>query len=141
MTIEVGGGVEFAADLQAGFGGGGGDELDDDLVADQRLAAPVLGDEQEEPMLDLVPLAGSGRQMADGDLQIEFVGPGLKLGLPQPHARAVAAAPSAVITSRLAPGYRAWPMLRHQRRIALTAKLAVSGPTPTLTQPALSAMS
>jgi hypothetical protein len=36
------------------------DQLDDDRAADQRLAAPVLGDEGEEPMLDVVPFAGAG---------------------------------------------------------------------------------
>ena len=40
------------------------DQLDDDLVADQRLAAPVLGDEGEQTVLDPVPFAGAGRQMA-----------------------------------------------------------------------------
>ena len=43
-------------------------------------------------MLDLVPLAGAGRQVADRDGQLEFVGQLLQLDLPQPHAIAVAAA-------------------------------------------------
>jgi hypothetical protein len=33
----------------------------DGLVADQRLAASILGDGREPPVLDLVPLAGAGR--------------------------------------------------------------------------------
>src|SRR4051812_21126768 len=44
-------------------------------------------------MLDLVPLAGARREVVDGDLDAEFVGQGLKLTLPEPHARAVAPAP------------------------------------------------
>ena len=37
-------------------------EIDDDLMTDQSLAPPVLGDEGE---LDLVPLAGARREVAD----------------------------------------------------------------------------
>src|SRR2546423_14160738 len=44
--------VEFAAHFQAGLGRGGGDQLHDDLVADERLAAPVDGDEREEAVLN-----------------------------------------------------------------------------------------
>ena len=80
-------GVDLAAHLEAGVGGGGRDQLDDGLVADERLAAPVLGDEREEAMLDLVPLAGAGRQMADRDGDVEFVGQALQLALPQPDPR------------------------------------------------------
>src|SRR5215203_1268797 len=49
--------------------------------------------------------------------------------------------PSAVITSRLAPGSRTWPISCHQRRIVCTAKAAVSWSIPTLTQPAWAARS
>ena len=81
-----------AAHREAGVGRGGGDQLDDDLVADQRLAAPVLGDEGEQAVLDLVPFAGAGREVADGHGQAGLVGEALQLELPQPDARAVAAA-------------------------------------------------
>ena len=59
--------IDLASHLQAGLGGRGGDQLDDDLMADERFAAPVSGDEREQAMLDLVPLAGAGRQVADRD--------------------------------------------------------------------------
>src|SRR5712672_4770312 len=39
--------VEFAAHGEAGFGGGGRDQFDDDPVADERLGAPVLADEEK----------------------------------------------------------------------------------------------
>ena len=78
-------GVEFAFDGETGFGCDCRDELDDGLVADQRLSTPVLGDEREEPMLDLVPFAGAWRQMANGDLDAELLGEGLKLDLPKAH--------------------------------------------------------
>ena len=38
------------------------DQIDDGFVADQRTPAPVLGDEGEHPVFDLVPLAGSGER-------------------------------------------------------------------------------
>src|SRR5665213_3967118 len=42
-------------------------------------------------MLDPVPLAGSGRQVAHGDRQAELVGEPLQFDLPQADTRAVAA--------------------------------------------------
>src|SRR5438309_6519259 len=59
--------VDVASDGEAGLGGSGADQLNDDVVADERLAAPVLGDVGKEAMLDAVPFAGAGRQMGDGD--------------------------------------------------------------------------
>ena len=37
-------GVEFAAHREAGFGGGGGDQLDDHPIADKGLGAPILAE-------------------------------------------------------------------------------------------------
>jgi len=54
-ALGVGATVEAALDGEAGAGGGAGDQLDDHLVGQQGLAAPVLGDEGEQPMLDPVP--------------------------------------------------------------------------------------
>ncbi len=42
-------------------------------MGDERLATPVLGDEREQAVLDLVPLAGPRRQMTDGDRESDFV--------------------------------------------------------------------
>ena len=61
-ALFVGVGVEAARNGEAGVGGGVGDQLDDDLVADQRFAAPVLGDEGKQTVLDFVPLASAGRR-------------------------------------------------------------------------------
>src|SRR6476660_1471231 len=52
-------GVDLGTDLEAGFGGGGGDQLDNDLMADERFAAPVLGDEREEAAPETQPLPSS----------------------------------------------------------------------------------
>ncbi len=88
----IGGGIEFASDGQAGLGGGRGDQLDDGLVADERLGTPVLADEGEEAVLDFVPLAGARRQMVDLDPEPGLVGQRLQFTLPQTDARTIAAA-------------------------------------------------
>ena len=67
---RIGGVIDLAFDVQSGAGRGRGDQLHDGLVADQRLTAPVLCDEREQTMLDPVPFAGAGRQMADGRWQM-----------------------------------------------------------------------
>jgi hypothetical protein len=54
-------GIDLAANFQTGFGGRRADRLDNDLVADERLATSVHGDEGEQAMLDLVPFAGAER--------------------------------------------------------------------------------
>ena len=66
--------------------------MDDGLEADERLAAPILGDEREQAMLDPVPLAGSGRQVTDRDGDAELVSESLQLALPQTDTHPVAAA-------------------------------------------------
>jgi hypothetical protein len=47
--------VDLGMDQESGSGGCGGDEVHDDLVTDQGFAAPVLADEGEQAMFDLVP--------------------------------------------------------------------------------------
>src|SRR5574340_1140264 len=53
--------VEFGVDGQPGAGRGRGDGLHDDFVTGERPSAPVHGDVGEEPVFDLVPLAGARR--------------------------------------------------------------------------------
>jgi len=96
--------VEFAAERQACFGRRGANQIDDDAIADQRLGTPVHADEREQAVLYLVPLAGSGRQVVDIDLDAEFVGQAFQLPVPQARARGVAAA--AVRGDRQVPGIR-----------------------------------
>ena len=55
-ALWIGGGVEFAADGQAGLGGGVADELDDGDATDQRRCAPGLSDEGEQAVLNTIPL-------------------------------------------------------------------------------------
>ena len=66
--------IELATNFQTCPGRCRSDQLDDDLMADERFAAPVAGNEREQTMLDLVPFAGAGRQVTHGDGNAEFVG-------------------------------------------------------------------
>ena len=66
--------IQFGAHFEAGLGRRCCDELDDDLMADERFATPVSSDEREQAMLDLVPFAGAGRQVTYGDGKAKFVG-------------------------------------------------------------------
>jgi hypothetical protein len=88
-SFGVGIGVEAGVDLEAGAGGGRGDEVDDDLVGEEWFAAPVLADKAEKPVLDFVPLAGGGREVADADGEAGVVCELLQLGLPELGAVAV----------------------------------------------------
>jgi len=110
-------------------------------MADQGPGAPILADEGEEAVLDFVPLAGAGWPVADHDVEAQFVGQLLQFAFPQPHPRALLPPPSAVISNRVAFGYRAHPTLSRHWRMLLTAKAAVSWSTPPLTHPALAARS
>jgi len=85
-------GVDFALHRESCLCGGCGDQVDDDLMTDQRLAAPVLTDEREEAVFDLVPFAGAWRKVTDRDLQPGFVSQLLQFPFPEPHSRSVTAA-------------------------------------------------
>src|SRR5487761_38310 len=69
------------------------DQINDDLVGGQRTPPPVLRDETEQSMLELVPLAGAGRKVTDLQGHSQFVGQTLQRLLPQSIAAAVTAAP------------------------------------------------
>src|SRR6266480_6146962 len=90
--VRIAPGVELTVDGETGSSGGGRYQVDDDTVAYQWLGAPVLRDEREQAMLNLVPFAGAGRKVTDGDRDADLVGEALQLALPQPNTRAVAAA-------------------------------------------------
>ena len=84
--------VDLATDAQPGLGPGRGDEVDDGHQAGQRPSAPVGADVGEQPVLDLVPLAGARREVADGDGKSRGVGQALEFPLPQADLGPVAAA-------------------------------------------------
>ena len=80
------------------------DQVDDGRMSQQRPPPPVLSDEREQPMLDFVPLACAGREMANRDRQPCPVRQALQFEFPKPHSGTVAAA--AVSCDQQAPGFR-----------------------------------
>jgi hypothetical protein len=67
-------GVNLSVDPQTGLGGRG---------ADQRLTPPILNDGGEQPVLDLISLAGAQRQMGHRDQQTGLIGVALQFVLPE----------------------------------------------------------
>src|SRR3954453_3540138 len=76
-TLGITAGVDVASDGEASIGRGGADQLDDDLMADERLAAPVLRNVGEQAMLNPVPFAGAGRQVGHRHGEAGFIGEAL----------------------------------------------------------------
>ena len=73
------------------IGGRAADKIDNDFATDQGPSPPVIGDVTEHPMFNLVPLAGSRREVANLDGQLQFIGKLLQLHLPEANAVSVAA--------------------------------------------------
>src|SRR4051794_4529803 len=140
-TFGVGGFVGFGVDAESGAGGGGADGLDDHFVAGQRPPAPVHGDVEEQPVLDLVPLRGTRWEVADGDRQAGAGGQRGQLGLPQPGAGAVGRATVGGDEPLPGAGVAPWPTASHHRAMVATAKAEVSWSIPTPTQPVFAARS
>lgn len=84
--------VEASVDDETGSVGRVSDQVDDRFVGAKGPPAPVGRDEGEEPVLDLVPLAGAWREVADVDRDSEFIGKALQLVLPDVRTMPVAAA-------------------------------------------------
>src|SRR5262245_60313575 len=91
-TFGIGQGVERTGDRQACFRFRVPDEVDDGHTVEPRPAPPILGNEAEHAMLDLIPLAGARRKVRDMDREVEGIGQPLQLGFPQAYATAVTAA-------------------------------------------------
>jgi hypothetical protein len=60
-SLLIGARVERAFNFQTGLGGRRADQLNHGEAVGERLAAPVLRDVTEQPVLDLVPLRCSWR--------------------------------------------------------------------------------
>ena len=56
---------QSASNLEPRLGGRRTDQLDDGLVAVQRLTGPMLADLTEEPVLNRIPFGGAGRKVAE----------------------------------------------------------------------------
>lgn len=76
--------IQSARDLQSLCGSGLSDEVDDGFLIAQWLAAPIGGDEGEQPVFDPVPFAGAGRKVTDREAQACLISKLLQLQLPQP---------------------------------------------------------
>src|SRR6476619_2620921 len=83
--------VAVGVDLQPLVVGGRADQVDDDLVAGQWPTAPVQGDGGEQPVFDLVPFGGAGREVAYGDGDAGAGGEPAEFDLPQLGAVTVGA--------------------------------------------------
>ena len=79
-------GVKFGFDRETLVGRGGGDQIDDDLVTEERSPAPILRDMTEHAMFNLVPLARTGREVTDVNRQAQVGGQVLQGHFPQPTA-------------------------------------------------------
>src|SRR5271167_2079430 len=84
--------VDLGMDLQPFLSRGSGKEVDDHLQAGERLPSPVLTDEGEQAVFDLVPLARTGRKVTDRDGQPGLVRQPLQLQFPQSDSGPVTAA-------------------------------------------------
>ena len=82
--------IQSAGDFQACRRGRFRDQVHHGGIVGQRLTSPVRADEREEPMLNLVPFAGTRRKMADRDGETKFIGETLKLPFPQAQPRTIA---------------------------------------------------
>ncbi len=74
--------VQLRADPEAAIDCRPCDQLDDCAIAAQWLAPPVDGDERKEAMLDLIPFAGAGRQVANCNGKLDLISQLLKLDFP-----------------------------------------------------------
>ena len=86
--------VEASRDLEAGFRFCVADQVDHRHPVEQRATAPILGNEAEHAMLDLIPLARAGGKMRDLDREMECLGQPLQLRFPEAYTTAVTPAPS-----------------------------------------------
>jgi hypothetical protein len=64
-------------------------QVDDNLVRDERHAAPIAGNMAEQPMLDFVPFAGPRGIMADFDNHARGIRQPLQFVFPQPIVIAI----------------------------------------------------
>ena len=66
--------VDSGAHRQTCFGRGVSNKVNNDSVGGEWTPAPVLADETEETMFDLVPFAGPRRKMTNLQAQAQVIG-------------------------------------------------------------------
>ena len=83
LPLRVLSAIQFAADTKSLVCCGACDQTHDHSETRERLPPPVLADVREHPVLDLVPLARSGREVADRYRQSGVVRKFLELNFPE----------------------------------------------------------
>jgi hypothetical protein len=73
---------ELFRNRQAGFRFRVPDEVDDGSTVEQGPTTPILGNEAEHAMLDLIPLARARGKMRDLDREMQHIGEPLQFGFP-----------------------------------------------------------
>ena len=66
-------GIQDRFDFESAACSGAADEIDHGFEVDQRFTLPVQANEGEQSVLDLVPLAGARRIVANGDGHARFI--------------------------------------------------------------------
>ncbi len=87
----VSGGIEGGSDLEPLVNTGMGNEINNCRTTDEGASPPVLGDEGEHAVFDLVPLARTGRKVTNMDGHSERIRELLELNLPKAGTVAITA--------------------------------------------------
>ncbi len=75
--------IQTAGHLESFGGRRASDQIYDRLIIPKRFAAPIRGDEREQPVFNLVPFAGARREVTDGDRKTGFIRQLLQLQFPE----------------------------------------------------------
>lgn len=81
-ACEVVASIEACLHGKPRVGGGRGNEFNHGAVIGERASPPVHRDIGEQPMFDLVPFAGAGREVTDGQGEARLISQALQFPLP-----------------------------------------------------------
>ncbi len=125
-ALFIGGFVQPCVDFQPFLGGRPPKKFNDDLKGLQRLALPVARDMAKQSVLDLIPLAGSWRIVTHFHDQAGVIREFLQFEFPQSATGPVTSSAVRRNQESFGTGVFFRPSFCHHRRIAATAKAAVS---------------
>ena len=75
--------IETAGHLESFGGRRARDQIYDRLIIPKWFTAPIRGYEREQPVFNLVPLAGARRKVTDGNRKARFIRELLQLQFPE----------------------------------------------------------
>jgi len=75
--------IKAACHLQPLGGRRARDQIDNRLIIRKRFAAPIRANEREQPVFNLVPLAGARREVTNGNRKTRFIRQFLQLHFPE----------------------------------------------------------